>query len=93
MGGNLPADPVEDAGTALSQLAAKCLLQRDARNKAAQRAPGLAPQRLFELLEEAKEIQKLLAGIDTRFLNEDQYTRYKTEPPPKRPYFREPRKS
>lgn len=93
MGGDLPADPVEDASTALSQLAAKCLLQRDARNKAAQRASDLAPQRLFELLEEAKEIQKLLAGIDTRFLNEDQYTRYKTEPPPKRTYFREPRKS
>jgi len=39
-----------------------------------------------------EEIQKLLAGIDVRFLNEDQYTRYKTESPQKRAGFRFPRK-
>ncbi|HEY8991668.1 MAG TPA: DNA primase [Luteolibacter sp.] len=90
--GELLGDPLDDAMNALAQLAAKCLLQRDARNKAAQREPGLAPARMVALLEEAKEIQKLLAGIDVRFLNEDQYTRYKTEAPPKRDGFRFPRK-
>lgn len=75
----------------LSWLSAKCLLKRDARNKAAQRDPDIKPERLFELLRESKEIFKLISGIDQRFITEDELAPSTRRPPEQRkgPFRRE----
>lgn len=69
---DLPPDPLSAAHEALGKLSAKALLRRDDRIKAALKEPGLAPERLRELFAEATEIRQLLAGIDQRFVFDDQ---------------------
>ncbi|BCU79410.1 DNA primase [Luteolibacter sp. LG18] len=64
-------DPVAASYETMSMLAAKVLLQRDARNKALLNDPGLSRERLTFLLEEGKEIQRLLDGVKGRFIVED----------------------
>jgi hypothetical protein len=61
-----PLDGMQAAEHALALLSGIVLQRRDAALKAALKEPGLAPERMFELLEEAKEIKSLLAGIDQR---------------------------
>lgn len=64
-------DPLAAAYETMSKLAAKVLVQRDARIKAALAEPGLSGDRLRELLEEGKEIQSMIQGIGERFLVEE----------------------
>ncbi len=61
-----PQDGMLAAEHALALLSATVLQKRDAAVKAALKEPGLAPQRMIELLEEAKEISALLRGIGQR---------------------------
>lgn len=62
----VPDDGMLAAENALALLSATVLQRRDAAVKAALKEPGLAPERLRELLEEAKEISSLLRGIGQR---------------------------
>jgi DNA primase len=62
----VPVDGMQAAEHALAVLSATVLQRRDARVKADLKQPGLAPARLVELLEEAKEISTLLRGIGQR---------------------------
>ncbi|MGC4013283.1 MAG: DNA primase [Luteolibacter sp.] len=64
-------DPVKASYDTMSMLAAKVLLQRDARNKALLAVPGLPMDRLTALMEEGKEIKRLLDGVKGRFIVED----------------------
>ena len=57
---------MQAAEHALALLSATVLQRRDAAVKAALKEPGIAPERLRELLEEAKEISTLLRGIGQR---------------------------
>jgi DNA primase len=59
-----PEDGMLAAEHALALLSATVLQKRDAAVKAALKEPGLAPERMIELLEEAKEISSLMRGID-----------------------------
>lgn len=62
----VPLEGTQAAEHALALLSATVLQRRDAAVKAALKAPGLAPARLLELLEEVKEISGLLRGIGQR---------------------------
>lgn len=62
----LPEDPVQAAEIALSQLSAKALQRRDERIKARLAEPGIPPDEMIRLLQEAKEVAELLKGIDQR---------------------------
>ncbi|WP_386780925.1 DNA primase [Luteolibacter ambystomatis] len=64
-------DPVTASYETMSMLAAKVLLQRDARNKALLADPRLPMERMTALLEEGKEIKRLLDGVKGRFITED----------------------
>jgi DNA primase len=59
-------DGMQAAEQALSLLSGTVLQRRDAAVKAELKQPGLSKERLFELLEEAKEISNLLRGIGQR---------------------------
>lgn len=59
-------DGLEAAEQALALLSGTVLQRRDAAVKAELKQPGLAPQRMVELLHEAKEISGLLRGIGQR---------------------------
>lgn len=59
-------DGMQAAGQALSLLSATVLQRRDAAVKAELKQPGLATERMLELLHEAKEISGLLRGIGQR---------------------------
>jgi DNA primase len=61
-----PQDGMQAAEQALAVLSATVLQRRDARVKADLKQPGLSPQRMVELLKEAKEIVVLLRGIGQR---------------------------
>jgi DNA primase len=61
-----PQDGMLAAEHALALLSGTVLQKRDAAVKAALKEPGLTPQRMIELLEEAKEISGLLRGIGQR---------------------------
>jgi DNA primase len=61
-----PQDGMLAAEHALALLSGTVLQKRDAAVKAALKEPGLAPERMIELLEEAKEISGLLRGIGQR---------------------------
>ena len=61
-----PEDGMLAAEHALALLSATVLQRRDASVKAALKQPGLSPERMVELLEEAKEISALLRGIGQR---------------------------
>lgn len=61
-----PDDGILAAEHALALLSGTVLQRRDAAVKAALKEPGIAPERMFELLEEAKEISGLLRGIGQR---------------------------
>lgn len=58
----LPDNPLEAAESGLNQLSLRALKIRDARVRAALRDPSLAPDRLVALMEETKEIKRLLGG-------------------------------
>lgn len=62
----VPVDGMQAAEHALAVLSATVLQRRDARVKADLKQPNLPPERLIELLEEAKEIIALLSGIGQR---------------------------
>ena len=62
----VPDDGMLAAEHALAMLSATVLQRRDAAVNAALKEPGIAPERLRELLEEAKEISSLLRGIGQR---------------------------
>ena len=61
-----PQDGMSAAEHALALLSGTVLQKRDAAVKAALKEPGLAAERMIELLEEAKEISGLLRGIGQR---------------------------
>ncbi len=61
-----PMDGMEAAEHALALLSATVLQRRDAAVKASLKEPGLAPERMIELLEEAKDISGLMRGIGQR---------------------------
>lgn len=61
-----PLDGMQAAEHALALLSATVLQRRDAAVKAALKEPGIAPERMLGLLEEAKEISALLRGIGQR---------------------------
>lgn len=61
-----PEDGMQAAEHGLALLSATVLQRRDTAVKAALKEPGLAPERLRELLEEIKEISGLLRGIGQR---------------------------
>lgn len=61
-----PPDGTQAAEHALALLSATVLQRRDAAVKAALKEPGIAPERMLGLLEEAKEISALLRGIGQR---------------------------
>jgi DNA primase len=61
-----PEDGMLAAEHALALLSGTVLQRRDAAVKAALKEPGITPERMFELLEEAKEISGLLRGIGQR---------------------------
>ena len=61
-----PQDGMLAAEHALALLSGTVLQKRDAAVKAALKEPGLASERMIELLEEAKEISSLLRGIGQR---------------------------
>src|SRR5690606_38680027 len=58
----LPEDPLEAAHAALNQLSSRALKIRNSRVRAALREPNLPPERLVALIEETKEIERLLRG-------------------------------
>ena len=64
--GGVTEDGMQAAEVSLAQLSALVLQRRDAAIKSALKEPGLSAERMFALLEEAKEITALLAGIDQR---------------------------
>lgn len=59
-GETVPADGLQAAEQSLGMLSAVVLQKRDAAVKAALNEPGISPERMKELLEEAKEIAGLL---------------------------------
>lgn len=61
-----PEDGMLAAEHALALLSSTVLQKRDAAVKSALKEPGLAPERMFKLLEEAKEISSLMRGIGQR---------------------------
>ncbi len=61
-----PPDGMLAAEHALALLSGTVLQKRDAAVKAALKEPGLAPERMIKLLEEAKEISSLMRGIGQR---------------------------
>lgn len=67
-----PEDGMLAAEHALALLSGTVLQKRDAAVKAALKEPGLTPERMIELLEEAKEIKGLLTGIGNRFEFDDE---------------------
>lgn len=77
-------DGMQAAEQALALLSGTVLQRRDAAVKAELAKPGLAPDRLVELLHEAKEINSLMKGIGTRFQFADQLpaSTYKEKQPP-----------
>jgi DNA primase len=64
--GGATDDGMQAAEVSLAQLSGLVLQRRDAAIKSALKEPGLSAGRMIELLEEAKEIAALLAGIDQR---------------------------
>ena len=80
---NQPWDGMPDAESALAMLSATVLQRRDAAVKAALKEPGLDPERLRTLLEEAKEISELLRGMGKRNEFDDELppSTWKPKPP------------
>ena len=77
-------DGMQAAEQTLALLSGTVLQRRDAAVKAEMKQPGLAKERLLELLEEAKEISNLLRGIGQRshFADELPASTYKPKTPP-----------
>lgn len=76
--------PLKSAESSMALLAAKVLLHRDARIKAAIAQPGLPPDRLLALLEESKEIGNLLKGTDKHIVFDDRPALASTAPRPRK---------
>lgn len=78
-----PMDGMLAAEHALALLAATVLQRRDAAVKAALKDPGLSPERMLKLLEEAKEISALMRGIGQRSEFDDELPKstYKPKEP------------
>nr|MCU0781230.1 hypothetical protein [Akkermansiaceae bacterium] len=82
-------DPSQDALNAaehaLASLSGIVLHRRDARVKADLKQPGLSPQRIAELMEEAKQIAALLRGIGQRYEFDDDLppSTFREKPKPK----------
>lgn len=79
-----PPDGMLAAEHALALLSGTVLQRRDAAVKAALKEPGLAPERIIQLLEEAKEISGLLRGIGQRSEFDDELpaSTWKEKAPP-----------
>ena len=67
----VPADGLQAAEQSLGMLSAVVLQKRDAAVKAALNEPGLSPERMRELLEEAKEIAGLLRWTGRSAFNDE----------------------
>ena len=80
---NVPLNGLQEAEHALALLCAIVLHRRDAAVKAELKKPGLAAERMIELLEESKEIARLMQGT-TRFQNADVLppSTFRPKPPP-----------
>ena len=80
---NQPWDGMPDVESALALLSATVIQRRDAAVKAALKEPGIHPDRLRGLLEEAKEISALLRGMGTRSEFDDELpaSTWKPKPP------------
>jgi DNA primase len=76
-------DGMQAAEQALALLSGTVLQRRDAAVKAELKQPGLSPERMIELLHEAKEISSLLRGIGQRseFADELPPSTYKEKQP------------
>lgn len=64
-------DGIQSAERAVALLSSVVLQRRDAAVKGALKEPGISPQRLIELLEEAKEISSLMRGIQRSEFDDD----------------------
>ena len=82
MSAEVPREPVKAAEDALALLSGIVLQRRDAAVKAALKEPGLDHQRMFELLEEAKELRTLLQGMDQRIEFDDELPKSTWKPKP-----------
>jgi DNA primase len=82
MSAEVPREPVKAAEDALALLSGIVLQRRDAAVKAALKEPGLDHQRMFELLEEAKELRALLQGMDQRIEFDDELPKSTWKPKP-----------
>lgn len=78
-----PLDGMLAAEHALERLSATVLQRRDAAVKAALKEPGLAPERMIELLEQAKEISGLMRGIGQRSEFDDELPASTFRPKPR----------
>lgn len=67
-----PEDGMLAAEHTLALLSGTVLQKRDAAIKAALKEPGLAPERMVELLEEAKEVSNMIRGIGQRYEFDDE---------------------
>jgi len=80
---DMPDDGVQAAEQALALLSGTVLQRRDAAVKAELKTPGHTPERLTELLLEAKEIAALLKGTQrSEYDDELPASTYKPKPPP-----------
>jgi DNA primase len=77
-------DGMQAAEQALSLLSSTVLQRRDAAVKSELKQPGLKPERMMELLHEAKEISSLLRGISQRSEFDDELpaSTWKEKTPP-----------
>jgi hypothetical protein len=88
-----PEDAVSAVETSLSQLSARTLMMRDSRIKAALAEPGLSPERMIALLQEAKEIGELIKGLRGRSVfNDELAPSTRRMPPPRNGGFQRERK-
>lgn len=71
-GGQTIDDGLKAAEEALGLLSAIVLQKKDAAVKAALKEPGLAPEKMIELIEQSKEIAGMLRGIEQRIEFDDE---------------------
>ncbi|MGD9418524.1 MAG: DNA primase [Verrucomicrobiota bacterium JB025] len=84
-------DGLREAEEALEILSGVALQRRDAAIKAEMGQPGLSRERMVELLEQAKEVTRLLRGMDKRFVFNDEIapSTYKAKEPEWKKKWRE----
>jgi hypothetical protein len=82
-------DPLRDAEEALSKLSEKVLNKRYAANQSALAQPGLAGDKLNQLLREATEINQLLTALGRKTIADDRPSLGKSSKSEKKPFKRD----